>query len=112
MIRNKANAPHYLWQSVCDGWPLVEGRDLSFKEERMPPGTAERCHRHQRARQVFYVLSGQLTMELDGALHRLSSGDALEIPPGLPHQARNESEADTGFLVVSVPPTAADREDL
>ena len=32
----------------------------------MPPGTAETRHKHSRVRQFFYVLSGELTLEVKG----------------------------------------------
>ncbi|RXS98156.1 cupin domain-containing protein [Silvibacterium dinghuense] len=76
----------------------------------MPPGTAEQRHLHHRARQFFYVLAGEFTMELEDHLHRLTAGQGLEIVPGATHQARNESSADVRFLVISSPPSHGDRE--
>jgi quercetin dioxygenase-like cupin family protein len=58
-------APHYTWGDGCDGWHLVAADGLSVIEERMPPGTAEVRHRHDVARQFFFVLSGALTLEID-----------------------------------------------
>jgi uncharacterized cupin superfamily protein len=102
-------AEHYLWGEICDGWHLLRSADLSVIEERMPPGTAEQRHRHERARQFFYVLAGELTMELDGVVHALAGGMGLQIAPGQAHQAMNRSSADVRFLVVSQPPSHGDR---
>ena len=104
-----ANAGHYTWAEVCDGWHLVRGENLSVIEERMPSGTAEQRHFHERARQFFYVLEGELTMEVDGSVYSLGARQGLEITPGQPHQAINRSGADTHFLVISQPPSHADR---
>jgi uncharacterized cupin superfamily protein len=106
-----AEAPHYTWAEVCDGWHLVRTDTLSIIEERMPPGTAERRHLHAHARQFFYVLSGELTLELDGQRHILTAGHGLEVAPGLAHQAFNRSAADVRFLVTSQPPSHGDRTD-
>jgi mannose-6-phosphate isomerase-like protein (cupin superfamily) len=103
-------AEHYTWGAGCDGWHLVRTPALSVIEERMPPGAVEQRHSHARARQFFYVLAGELTMELDGAEHRLGAGEGLEIPPGTPHQALNQSVADVRFLVTSQPPSHGDRQ--
>jgi mannose-6-phosphate isomerase-like protein (cupin superfamily) len=107
---SRATADHYRWGGRCDGWHLVRaGGVLSVIEERMPPATSEARHRHEHARQFFYVLSGVLTMEVEGTRHRLAAHTGIELPPGTAHQALNESDADTAFLVVSTPPSHGDR---
>jgi mannose-6-phosphate isomerase-like protein (cupin superfamily) len=108
---SRASAPHYVWGEICDGWHLVRSEALSVIEERMPPGAAERRHRHERARQFFYVLAGELTMELEGTEHVIAANHGLEIAPGHAHQARNRSDAEVRFLVVSQPPSHGDRTD-
>jgi quercetin dioxygenase-like cupin family protein len=104
------DAPHYVWGEVCDGWHLVRTPELSVIEERMPPGASEQRHRHEFARQFFYVLAGELTMEVDGAVHALTTGMGLEIAPGCAHQAMNRSGEDARFLVVSHPRSHGDRK--
>jgi quercetin dioxygenase-like cupin family protein len=106
-----ASAEHFTWAGSCDGWHLVRADGLSVIQERMPPGTAEERHLHGSARQFFYVLAGELTLEVEGVAHLLNAGDGLEIAPGQAHQARNESaEDDAHFLVVSQPPGQGDRQ--
>ncbi len=105
-----STARHYVWGEACDGWHLHEGEDLSVIEERVPPGAAEARHRHARARQFFYVLEGEATLELDGSIHVLGRGQGLHVPPGAAHQLRNDSRADARFLVVSSPRSHGDRE--
>lgn len=100
------------WGNGCTAWRLLQGKDLAVAEEEMPPGTSERRHIHSRARQLFYVLSGRLTMELDGGSYELGAGDALEIEPGRPHRAGNASRGPVRFLVISAPTTAGDRINL
>jgi quercetin dioxygenase-like cupin family protein len=104
------NAEHYMWREVCDGWHLVSDANLSVIEERMPPGSQEQRHSHARARQFFYVLQGELTMELAGRRHSLTAGVGLEIAPGEPHQAMNKSEGEVRFLVISQPASQGDRQ--
>lgn len=111
MIVSRETANHYTWGAKCDGWPLVHGEDLLVIEERMPAGSAEIRHHHIHARQFFYVLSGKLTMEVDGQIHEVLSGQGIEIAPGRPHQARNDSEEDVVFLVISSPTSRGDRHD-
>ena len=105
-----ASAEHYTWGNVCDGWQLLRGENLSVIEERMPPGSEEQRHFHTSARQFFYVLSGELTMEVAGRFYLLQARQGLEIAPGEPHQARNRSGTDSHFLVISQPPSHVDRQ--
>jgi mannose-6-phosphate isomerase-like protein (cupin superfamily) len=106
------NARHYVWGDACDGWHLLEDDDLSVIEERVPPGASEVRHLHHHARQFFYVLEGEATLEVSGTAHVLHRGEGLHVPPGAAHQLRNESAADIRFLVVSAPKSHGDRETV
>lgn len=111
---SSSNAEHYTWPGVidgqeCDGWHLHRSASLSVIEERMPPGTAEQRHIHRRATQFFYVLAGELTIELDGEEHRLAPSTGITIPVHTAHQVFNRGAQDARFLVVSQPPSHGDR---
>lgn len=105
--------PHESWGDGCSAWRLIAQPDLAVAEEVMPPNTAEKRHVHRRARQVFYVLSGTLSMEREGsATVALGPGEGLEMPPNVAHRAHNASGEPVRFLVISAPSTKGDREDL
>ena len=112
LTANKETALHYTWGTGCDGWILSPSHDMLVIEERMPPKAFEQRHFHSKARQFFYVLNGQLTMELEGELHHVPARSGIEIVPGAKHQARNDSDDDVNFLVVSSPTTRGDRTDV
>jgi mannose-6-phosphate isomerase-like protein (cupin superfamily) len=78
-------------------------------EEQMPPGAAETLHHHVHARQFFYVLSGELTLVVDGRPYTLTPNEGLEIAPGEVHQAVNRSAEPVRFLLTSQPPSHDDR---
>ena len=102
----------YTWRGVCDGWTHVDGVDSSIKEERIPPGTAERRHVHHLARQLFYVLEGTATMSTSDGDVQLHPHAGYPIAPGQPHQMCNDSCYDVRFLVISNPTSRGDRLDL
>jgi mannose-6-phosphate isomerase-like protein (cupin superfamily) len=111
---SRENAEHYTWPSaiseqLCDGWHLHRSPALSVIEERMPPGTAEQRHLHQFATQFFYVLAGELTIELCAEEHRLTPSTGLTVPTQTPHQVFNRGREDARFLVISQPPSHGDR---
>ena len=111
-IKNIRNADHYDWGGGCDGWRLLSGVDLSVTQERIPPGHGEIKHLHRSARQLFYVLSGSLTIDTDQGSARLDSGDSLEIPPTVAHRVWNRGDQDAAFLVISAPTTHGDRVNV
>ncbi len=102
-------AEHYVWGGTNDGWHLVKRDGMSVIQERLAPGAAEVRHYHQRARQFFYVLAGEFTMEAGGETFTLSPGQGIEIPPGMAHQAQNRSSAPVDILVNSTPESHGDR---
>jgi mannose-6-phosphate isomerase-like protein (cupin superfamily) len=112
-IVSRQTASRYKWggphEDNCDGWHLVRTPDLSIIEEFMPPGTSELRHHHVRSRQFFYVLQGELTLEVEQHSFILQAGEGLEVSPGQAHQAYNRSENPVRILVTSQPPSHGDR---
>jgi mannose-6-phosphate isomerase-like protein (cupin superfamily) len=110
-----ANAEHYTWggsnKTDCDGWYFVRTPDLQIIEEGMPPGTAETPHHHVHSRQFFYVLQGELSMEIEHHDFTLRTGQGIEIAPGQIHRAANRSTQPLRILVTSQPPSHGDRID-
>ena len=107
-------AEHYHWPSaitdqLCDGWHLHRSETLSIIEERMPAGAAEKRHLHQHATQFFYVLAGELTLEVADEEHRLTPFTGLTVAAQIPHQVFNRGSEDARFLVISQPPSHGDR---
>jgi quercetin dioxygenase-like cupin family protein len=107
------SAEHYKWggpqRSDCDGWHLVKTPSLSVIQELMPPGTSEARHSHNHARQFFFVLEGELTLEVEQQEFVLHTGEGLEVAPGERHQALNQSTSPVRMLVTSQPPSHGDR---
>ena len=106
-----ANAEHYRWGGTCDAWYLVRTPTLTIIEELMPAGTSETAHHHARARQFFFVLSGELTLAVGEVRHTLGSHQGLEVAPGEIHRASNSSSGAVRFLVTSQPPSHEDHID-
>jgi mannose-6-phosphate isomerase-like protein (cupin superfamily) len=111
MKTSKQNAEHYIWRDQCDGWHLVKNKDLSVIHERMPANTSEVRHYHQKARQFFFILSGNATLEINGKCVKITPFEGIEVPPLVPHQMMNESNEDVEFLVISHPTSKGDRVD-
>ena len=112
MITSTDNAEHYIWGAQCDGWYLLRSDSLSVIQERMPPGTSEQLHYHERAQQVFYILSGTATFEVEGEVKTVLPNQSLHIRPGIKHRILNNGGSDIHFLVISEPKSHGDRVNL
>ena len=115
-VISTANAEHYKWggpnNTDCDGWYLVRTPELNIIEELMPPGTSEARHHHERARQFFFVLEGELTMEIEHhefVVRRRARESRSR--PGQQHQAMNRGGSPLRIMVTSQPPSHGDRVD-
>lgn len=109
-IVDTTNTEHYLWGGDCDGWHLVKSDNLSVIEERMPPDRKEERHVHSASRQFFFVLEGELTLEVEHHDYVIPAGKGVEVHPGQAHQAKNASTADVRMMVISQPPSHGDRQ--
>jgi mannose-6-phosphate isomerase-like protein (cupin superfamily) len=109
---SKETGAHYIWGNNCDGWRLLDRENLSVIHERMPPGTKEARHYHNKSMQFFYILIGQAVIEINGQVHVVNQNEGIEVPPQTPHQIFNKSVESIEFLVISQPTTTGDRITL
>lgn len=109
---NQATSEHYSWGDICDGWHFLKRDDASIIKERMPPGTSEQMHLHEKSRQFFYILSGTATFLIKDKNIKIGPNEGIEIEPNEALQIRNEESEFLDFLVFSYPTTRGDRVNL
>src|SRR5258708_1128428 len=105
MITSTENAEHFTWGANCDGWHLLQSASLSVIQERMPPGTSEQLHYHEYAQQVFFILSGTATFEVEEERTTVNANQSIHIPSNTKHRIFNNGIHDLHFLVISEPKT-------
>lgn len=71
----------------------------------MPANTYEDMHYHYKARQFFYVLSGEAEMRFQHETIKLKAGTGMEI-----HQMVNMSNEPVEFIVISMPKSHGDKQ--
>ena len=79
-------------------------RHQSLAEATLAPGASTEAHMHPRAEEIYYVLSGRGLMAVASETRSLEPGDAVALPPGVPHQLRNTGLTDLVFLCCCSPP--------
>lgn len=70
----------------------------------LEPGGRIPAHKHPDIEHEQYVLSGEMTVGLDGEVHTASEGDVLFIPAQTPHWYENQTDHPVRFLC-TVPQT-------
>jgi len=102
----------YVWGQNCIGWTFIDNENISVKQELMPPDTAEQLHYHKNATQIFFILKGNATFNIEGDVHDLSEQQGIEIKPNQKHFIANNAKADLEFILYSYPSTTNDRINL
>jgi quercetin dioxygenase-like cupin family protein len=73
-----------------------------------PPGTVLPWHIHPGAHEVSYVLSGELTIEVEGeGVKHLKAGESFYLHPGKVHRGSNDGETPVELFVVRIKPADA-----
>lgn len=70
-----------------------------------------RTHYHKRLTELYYVLEGEGTIELDGESFPISPGVSILIKPGCRHRAVPTAGAATPLRVMNVPVPVFDPAD-
>jgi quercetin dioxygenase-like cupin family protein len=69
----------------------------------LAPGIGVPRHIHAREDETYYVLSGELQVEVGDQSFLLRSGDTLLAPRNIPHQLKNTGAAENRYLLVFSP---------
>lgn len=78
-------------------------RNQSLAEATLAPGQATERHYHRASEEIYYLLAGGGTMEVDGEEHAVGVGDAILIPPGAWHTI-TAGPVGARFLCCCAPP--------
>ena len=65
------------------------------------PGTAVEPHRHESVEHVYFILSGVGIVRIGDEEQEVREGDAIYMPPRLPHNLRNTGTYPLRFVVTS-----------
>jgi mannose-6-phosphate isomerase-like protein (cupin superfamily) len=87
------------------------GHQFSIWESIVPPGAGAPLHTHTREDEAFYVVSGEVLMEVEGAADplRLGPGGFLFAPRNRWHGYRNIGTVAARLLVFAMPGAGLDR---
>jgi mannose-6-phosphate isomerase-like protein (cupin superfamily) len=93
--------------------PEREGsRNLSLARATISPRRSTYRHRHPEAEEVYYVLQGEGTLEMNRRIERVSAGEARLIPAGAEHRVTCMSEEPMVILCACSPPYRDEETEL
>jgi mannose-6-phosphate isomerase-like protein (cupin superfamily) len=90
-----------VWFTTTRARILVSEDTYSLVEEEAQQGNMPPLHVHHGHDEVFYVLSGQLSIHLPGSRIDLGAAQAAFAPREIPHTRRVESEEGARWLVAT-----------
>jgi mannose-6-phosphate isomerase-like protein (cupin superfamily) len=113
-IKNLQSVPSFTTKDGSEIRELLAHRNSSIRnqslaEARLPPGASTTLHYHPRAEEIYYILAGRGRMLLGEEMADVGPGDAMAIPPGIPHQITNTAQEPLVFLCCCAP--AYEHED-
>jgi quercetin dioxygenase-like cupin family protein len=76
---------------------------LSCMLHTVPPMTGPPLHQHQREDELFYVIEGEVTFEIDGKRTLAKAGTTLFAPRLTKHAFQNFSQSAARLLITLVP---------
>jgi quercetin dioxygenase-like cupin family protein len=68
-----------------------------------PAGRATPNHKHQHEDETIHILDGELSVDIEGTLHTLFTGETLHLRRGTAHQLINRSDRTARYLLICAP---------
>ena len=72
-------------------------------ENRSDGNTRTPIHVHARDDETIYIVEGELTAAIDGRSRRLTAGESIFLPRGIPHQLMNVSGRPCRYILIGTP---------
>jgi mannose-6-phosphate isomerase-like protein (cupin superfamily) len=109
MIRNRDNVRPYVTKDRSTIRELYHPNNshvqgFSLAEAEVGAGTWTEAHAHEKSQEIYYILEGAGTMRLGGRLLAVKPGDAVLVPPGVPHNIKAERGSGIRILCACCPP--------
>jgi quercetin dioxygenase-like cupin family protein len=100
--------PYFPGTRVLAGTASTGGL-IGVEEAVLPPGIpGPYRHYHPHLAEAFYVLEGEILLQIGEQVERAGAGSFAYCPPGCIHAFRTVSSTPARVLVIALPPAAAE----
>ncbi len=106
VVRESGDGPIY--GVVGDRYTILASGDdtagrFAFIDALIPPGGGPPPHIQTHEHEGFFVLDGELSFQADGSTFVAKPGSFLNIPPGVVHNFKNETDKPVRQLIMVAP---------
>lgn len=96
------NDPGCLKRVLATKADLLDGRVQMVNWSKLPAGKSFQRHYHEDMQEVFVLIDGEVTMQVQGQQVRLAGGDCIVIQPREAHEMTNICGHDVSYLVFGI----------
>lgn len=87
-------------------------QNQSLAEAVVPMGVTTKLHRHHKSEELYHITAGEGCMTLGHEEFVVGVGDAICIPPGMPHKIANTGAGNLKILCCCAPAYSHDDTEL
>lgn len=84
-------------------WRNSAIRNQSLAEARLAPGASTQDHFHRLAEEIYFITHGRGRIRVGEEIAEVHPGDAVAIPPGVPHKLWNTGAEPLRLLCCCAP---------
>ena len=96
------NDPGCLKRVLATKADLLDGRVQMVNWSKLPIGKSFQLHYHEDMQEVFVLIDGKVSMQVDGNEVSLSGGDCILVEPREVHNMTNCCDHDVHYLVFGI----------
>ena len=85
--------------------PKAINRSIDPALVTLAPGARTTADKMHEGEEFGYVITGEITLVLDGKAHRVKAGESFNFIPNAPHWIENRTEREAKVVWVTNPPT-------
>ena len=91
---------------------LMKGPRMNFALVAFQPGQDFAAHYHNIMEENFYILEGEIDIEVDGMVNHLTKGQMIHIEPGEIHYVLNRYDKPVKMISTLAPYTDPDKVEV
>src|SRR4051812_9723900 len=108
-VKNLAKMPAFITKDGSEIRELLAYRNSciraqSLAEATVPVGGVTREHYHVKTEEIYYITHGSGRIRVQAEERDVRPGDAIAIPPGIPHKIWNTGTRSLRLLCCCTPP--------
>jgi quercetin dioxygenase-like cupin family protein len=79
---------------------LAPGAEQTLGYVEIAPGQKNPLHAHPNCEELLYLIEGELDHSLEGEVYRMQPGQAIRVPAGAQHDARNVGATTARMVII------------